>query len=91
MNPTDDPVYKAGGVGKWHQLLIQYAVLPKDDPNYEMMTDYLRRFYFFEEGRIGSIAISCPSSNRSQFADLVVYLKQASDAAEFALIGSSQP
>jgi hypothetical protein len=85
MNPSDDPVYINGGVLRWHQLVIQYAVQPKDDPNYEWMKSFLRRYYFDEEGRVHNIARSSPSTSfGAKFADIIFFAKEASTAEEFA-------
>ena len=83
MNPTDDPIYKLGGVQKWHQLVIQYAVQPKDDPNYGWMKTFLRRYFFDEEGRIGRIARTSTSGAGANFADVIFFAKEASAEREF--------
>jgi hypothetical protein len=83
MNLTDDPVYKSGGAQKWHQLIIQYAVEQKDDPNYEWMKNFLRRYFFDEEGRICRVARSSTSGPGAKFADIIFFCKQASADTEF--------
>lgn len=87
MNPTDDPVYNPGGVQRWHQILIQFAVQPKDDPNYERMKNFLHRYFFDEEGRLRRIARSSVEGPESpNFADIVFFAKEASASTEFSPI-----
>jgi hypothetical protein len=87
MNPTDDPVYSPGGVQRWHQILIQFAVQPKDDPNYERMKNFLRRYFFDEECRLRRIARSSVEGPGSpNFTDIVFFAKEASSSTEFSPI-----
>jgi hypothetical protein len=79
----DDPVYGSLTVQKWHQLVIQYGVESKDDQNYDWMKNFLRRYFFFEEGRIGGIARSSASGPRAKFVDIIFFLKEASTDLEF--------
>ena len=87
MDPANDPIYLPGGVQRWHQIIIQFAVQPKNDPNYERMRDFLRRYFFDEEGRISRIgrsSVNGPSS--PSFADIIFFVKEASALTEFSPI-----
>lgn len=83
MNPADDPVYKSGGVQKFHQLIIQYAVEQKNDLNYQWMKNFLRRYFFDEGGRLQRIARSSPAGAEAKFADVVFFQKEVAAGNEF--------
>ena len=83
MDPKNDPIYVCGGIQKLHQLVIQYAIEQKNDPNYVWMKRFLRRYFFDEEGRIHRIARSQASGPGAKFADVVFFCKEVAAENEF--------
>jgi hypothetical protein len=83
MNPNNDPVYQHGGVHKVHQLVIQYAIEQKNESNYQWMKNFLRRYFFDEEGRIHGLARSQASGPGAKFADVVFFCKELATENEF--------
>jgi hypothetical protein len=87
LNPAEDPIYNPGGLHKCHQIMIQFAVRPNEDPNYQRFKAFLGRYFFEEEGRIRRIArSSLVGPNKPFFADMVFFAKEASGDDEFSPI-----
>jgi hypothetical protein len=83
MDAKHDPIYRVGGSQYWHQLIIQLAVMPENDPNYEFIKKFLRKYSFDEECRLQHVARSSAGPGGAHFADVVIFMKEASDSAEF--------
>ena len=78
-----DPVYIYGGVHKVHQLVIKFAVEQKNDPNYEWMSRFFRRYFFDEESRLRRVARSQASGPGAKFLDVVFFCKDVASDSEF--------
>lgn len=84
LNFNNDPVYGHGTGARCHQLLIEVPVLRnEDDPNYEWIKSFLRKFWFFTETRIKAVGRSSVLEHAGKWLDIVYFQKETELEAEF--------
>ncbi|KAI9646073.1 hypothetical protein NHQ30_005512 [Ciborinia camelliae] len=83
LNPDNDPAYGLGCGARCHQMLIEVPVLTKNDPNYEWMKNFLRKFWFMEEFRLKSVGRTNVAKREGEWLDVVHFQKQLEHEAEF--------
>jgi L-amino acid N-acyltransferase YncA len=86
INPKNDSVYfNMGGMGgrRYHQVLMERTFELKEDPDFEWVKIWLKKFSFFDVGRLRSIARSSCGSGPARFLDVVQFQLQADDQANF--------
>lgn len=83
INTEDCLSYKAGGVGRCHQMIIELPCLKKDDPNYDWIKAFLQKFYFKEESKLISVARSSTQKGISSWLDLAIFQCEAMHGNEF--------
>ncbi|KAJ8065702.1 hypothetical protein OCU04_006374 [Sclerotinia nivalis] len=83
LNHDNDPAYGHGCGARCHQLLIEVPVLRKDDPNYEWIKSFLRKFWFLEEFRLNCVGRSSVLHRAGEWLDVVHFQKELEHEAEF--------
>ncbi|KAF7879163.1 hypothetical protein EAF04_000362 [Stromatinia cepivora] len=83
LNPDNDPAYGHGCGARCHQLLIEVPVLRKDDPNYDWIKSFLRKFWFLEEFRLNCVGRSSVLHRAGEWLDVVHFQKELEHEAEF--------
>lgn len=85
INPNNNPTYGQGGGGHWHQFLVQYPVLRKDDPTYEWFKKFLQNsFWFEEEARLRAVARTSTHQGKiAQWMDVIIFQVAAHSNIEF--------
>lgn len=82
VNPKNEQMYDQGGLKLWHQLVIQLAVEPKDDPMLPWFTQFLAKYWFDQEAKLRGFARSSGAAAQAKFLDVVVFAKESSIAME---------
>ncbi|KAG9236644.1 hypothetical protein BJ875DRAFT_455799 [Amylocarpus encephaloides] len=78
IDPNSSCIYN-GGLGTWHQLMIQLSILKERDPNYDGVVRFLAsKFFFMEQARLASVGRTSPyRETPSQWLDLVFFQTEA--------------
>lgn len=83
LNPNNDPAYGHGCGARCHQMLIEVPVLKKNDPNYEWMKIFLRKFWFMDEFKLRSISRTSVAERAGEWLDVVHFQKELEHEDEF--------
>ncbi|QSZ34890.1 hypothetical protein DSL72_007751 [Monilinia vaccinii-corymbosi] len=83
LNFNNDPAYEHGCGARCHQMLIEVPVLAKNDPNYEWMKNFLRKFWFMEEFRLRCVGRTSIAQRAGEWLDVVHFQKELEHEAEF--------
>ncbi|RAL59476.1 hypothetical protein DID88_006591 [Monilinia fructigena] len=83
LNPNHDPAYEHGCGARCHQMLIEVPVLKKNDPNYEWMKIFLRKFWFMDEFKLRSVGRTSVAQHAGEWLDVVHFQKELEHEAEF--------
>jgi hypothetical protein len=86
INPTNDKVNESSGGGNFHQVLFQFPVEPRDDPNIGWVSRFFLKFHIRESDsnkRLKAICRSSPRGNQAHFLDMAIFQYETHHEAEF--------